>query len=464
MAAPSFVKAANAFFDASGTWFDVAPVWTSDVTVGNVVILQLLQDGTAAAPTITTWADVENLAGTDNAMTSIGSFDVGSAAAAKQHLWIGRATGTQPNVNTGANSGGDDLFWRWYEFSGVHTGTALSDVIENSSAGSAVNGAGTSNTVADTGVTTLGADRLALNFVAVNDDNPLDAFTGESGGDWTEAAAEYTESLGTDGAIGLQIATIASAGTINGGTDTMAASDAWGVVGFALIPAPSGPAEHFIASAENISPNIVTALGRETFISIPDDLGIGIVAALSRQTFIAAAQDHGPTIVVSLSPVEKVLAAAMDLGLVIDSALGRETFISATENYGPGIVTALSRETFVSLAHNLGVAIDSNLTVTSGAVEHFIAAAHNLGLTVDTALGRETFLATGMDLSPVIATAIGRETFIAVAEQLGVDVASRLLLTLMIASAVPLGNDVFSNLTIEGQDAGEYRSLLDVGL
>jgi hypothetical protein len=214
--------------------------------VGDIVIAQILQDGsTDGAVAVTGATFVENLAGTDNAWTQIvgangdGSFPVGASGQARQFLYIGRAlsTSSTPTIS-GTNSTSEDLYIRMYFATDVSTGTTLADVIENGTAGSTVNSAGTSATIADADVTTLGADRLALNFVAGNDDNAIDAFTGMTGGTWAEAIAEYAEASGTDGVIQLQIATIASAGTIGGGTDGWAdAADSWGVVGFALKPA-----------------------------------------------------------------------------------------------------------------------------------------------------------------------------------------------------------------------------------
>ena len=214
---------------------------------GNVFIMQVLQDGTAtAAPTLVgaaTLANIEALDGTDDSMTQIsgpgagGAWDVGSAVAARQYLWIGRAIAGSTPTTVGVNvTAGDDIYWVAYEFTDVNAGSTLSSVIENSSAGNAVNGAGTSTSVADTGVTTLGPDRLALNFVAINDDaTGLPSFTGETGGDWAHlSSGPFESSTGTDGTVACQAATIASAGTINGGSGTIT-SDAWGVVGFALI-------------------------------------------------------------------------------------------------------------------------------------------------------------------------------------------------------------------------------------
>jgi hypothetical protein len=170
-------------------------------------------------------------------MTLIGHFDVGSAVAAKQHLWIGRSSADQDGSISVTSSSGDDCYAVIYTFTGVNAGTTLADVIENGTAGTAVNGAGTGTTVSDTGVATLGRDRLACNFGGINDDNAAVAFTGETGGDWT-VAADAGSFTGTDGEVWLQTAAMPSAGTIDGGTFTMA-SDAWGGVGFALVPPQS---------------------------------------------------------------------------------------------------------------------------------------------------------------------------------------------------------------------------------
>ena len=76
--------------------------------------------------------------------------------------------------------------------------------VKNGTAGATANEVGTSSTAADAGVTTLGSDRLALNFVAVNDDNAIAEFSGEAGGEWS-LLGTYAESSGTDGAVGLQV-------------------------------------------------------------------------------------------------------------------------------------------------------------------------------------------------------------------------------------------------------------------
>ncbi len=236
MAAPTYVTASTGASDTTGAW---TATGAAPGAAGRIMILHVVQDGTTdGSVTFTSATNIENLAGTDNAWTAIGEYSMGGADEARHYLWIGRSLSTSTPTFTGGNSSGEDLFFRMYEFSGVSTGTTLATVIENVTAGTATSAGATSTTVADVGVTTLGPDRLALNFIGVNDDAQaaeLTAMTGESGGDWTYPVAAYGDSAGTDATLALVTATIASAGTINGGTDTIT-SGAWGVVGFALKP------------------------------------------------------------------------------------------------------------------------------------------------------------------------------------------------------------------------------------
>ena len=223
MAAPTFVAASTGATDAGGAW---TATCHAPGAAGRIIILQVLQDdvnigdATPGSVTVTSITNAENLAGTDNVLTFIGEFQTGLASGINgyQLLWIGRSLSTSAPVVTGANSSTNDVYWRFYEFQDGNTGTTLAAVIENGSAGATTTSQDTSVTASDASVQTLGADRLALNFVAVDDDNAIAVFTGESGGDWTEAVAEYADGTGTDGAIQLQIAAMASAGTIDGGT------------------------------------------------------------------------------------------------------------------------------------------------------------------------------------------------------------------------------------------------------
>lgn len=234
MAAPTLTQVSANLTDTTGAWLStIFLAGSNPVTAGRVLIIHCLQDG-ATGSAVTQTTGVTSLSGTPDVATVIGTFSVG-ASAALHHLWIGRVPSSGSLTIGGTNSSTEDLYIRAYEFANVNSGTTLADVLENGSAGSVASGSGDVAQIDDVGVTTLGVDRLALNFVAVNDDNALDAFTGMTGGTWVEPTAEHADATGTDGAIGICTAGMATAGTINGGTDTMALADAWGVVGFALI-------------------------------------------------------------------------------------------------------------------------------------------------------------------------------------------------------------------------------------
>lgn len=233
MSAPTWVQSSAGTVLTTGS----TTVSLAGVTVGNVIIFQNLSDGTAGPqhPTVSD-SSLENLAGTNNAITFLtgttANEEVGNPTAAYQRLSIGRAKATTVNINIATT--GDDAYIVIHEFADVSAGATLADVIENGTAGGLTHEDGTSTSVADAAVTTLGPDRLALNFVGINDDaTGIAAFTGMTGGTWAMPKS-FESSTGTDGTAALMTAAMAAAGTIDGGSDTIT-SDAWGVVGFALI-------------------------------------------------------------------------------------------------------------------------------------------------------------------------------------------------------------------------------------
>jgi hypothetical protein len=246
MAAPSFFAAAGGATDAGGAWSYTVAAGDGSQTM----IVQILQDGTTNnALTFTGATFVVDLAGAAG-WTQIpgplvnGSWAVGASEEALQFLFIGRQSGGGNPTISGGNTTSEDLYINAYLFDNVSTGTTLATVIENGTAGNAVNSAGTSASAADSAVVTLGVDRLPLQFVAVNDDNTIAGLSsGFPTAYWQEVVAPYAESSGTDGAIAAHkwSAAASTAGTY-GGSDTwgIVDSDAWGVVGFALLPVSGG--------------------------------------------------------------------------------------------------------------------------------------------------------------------------------------------------------------------------------
>lgn len=221
------------------TTTSAAQVALAGATIGNLIILQVLCDGNATIDSgggVSGWDKLDGTDVTTDLPTNADNVvkDLLLASTFTMSLFIGRATTTSPFAFL-LESGNVDWFARMYEFTNVNTGTTLAAVMEQNGTTTPATTSDTTITIADADVITTGADRLALNFVGVNDDNALDDFTGMTGGTWAEAVAEFTSATGTDAAIGLQSAAMASSGTIGGGTDGMAIADPWGVVGFALI-------------------------------------------------------------------------------------------------------------------------------------------------------------------------------------------------------------------------------------
>lgn len=87
-------------------------------------------------------------------------------------------------------------------------------------------------------VTTLRNGGLAVALVAQNDNNATGNATGESGGDWVEAVAEYTVALTPGFTLQIQTCTpTGNPGTVSGGT-VATTNDPCGVIGFYIIDQP----------------------------------------------------------------------------------------------------------------------------------------------------------------------------------------------------------------------------------
>lgn len=207
---------------------------------GNFIIVHSLQDGTSGNQSFINVSNIENLVGDDSAVTGVATGAVGSPTTALYDIWFGRviADGT---VSGDFSSSGDDMFGWIHEFGNVSLGTTLSDVIEETTAGSFNFASGTSTTIGDESVTTLGPDRLGVQLITVAAQQSLTDFTGETG-DWTEPVAEFASAVGTAGTVGLQIAEIPGAATVDGGTITIT-SNPWAVLAFALKPMVTLPVD-----------------------------------------------------------------------------------------------------------------------------------------------------------------------------------------------------------------------------
>jgi hypothetical protein len=204
-----------------------SPLNPPTVDAGDVLICHAFYGGSTAAPSTPTGFTLLS-----------GPHDL-STPATNGRVWVfGKiAAGTEDGlaVQLGNQAVTTPRRARVYSFDG-----ALNDVIANVVVGFAY-ATGTTAAISDTGVTTTGTDSLACQLVAVADDNAVDAFAGETGGNWLEPVAEFTDTTGTpDTCMQLQTAAMPTAGTINGGSFTMAAADPWGVIGFYIKAGAAG--------------------------------------------------------------------------------------------------------------------------------------------------------------------------------------------------------------------------------
>jgi hypothetical protein len=233
-----FVGAGSGSVITTGT----GTVTKTGCIAGNLLLVHLYEDNVAQQWVRSNRVNIEALNGVDNADTlyqtgvSVGVAQVGNHAVISGRVM---ADGTCSSDYTVGAAGGD-ITARIYEFSGVVLGTTNLTIGENvgGSGGGLYRGvAGTSTTPGDADVVTGGVSRLALNFLIIQGAQAVGDWTSETGGDWTEAIAEYTHSTGNGATMQLQTASMPTAGTISGGVMTITSAP-WGVMGFALIPAP----------------------------------------------------------------------------------------------------------------------------------------------------------------------------------------------------------------------------------
>lgn len=188
---------------------------------GDLILLQVVVTDSSTNPTTPTGFTL--LYGPDQSGTSDNDYKV------RQFIYYKFSAGTETGTITVTIGGTQAKLARMYAFRGVvatsfYEGGNWSfnydDIINPPS------------------VTAASVNRLAVAFVCVSNDVSLGSFTGETGGNWVEAVDEFMTSLGYDGCIQLQTATLTST-TISGGAyDMGSTSERWGVRAFALIPQP----------------------------------------------------------------------------------------------------------------------------------------------------------------------------------------------------------------------------------
>lgn len=209
----------------------------------------------------TTGVNVLGSGGNYSATPTFPSVSAGQLLLCKVHARAGTSVDTidTPSgftLETGAKVGiGGGLaaavFWKiatgsetgTLSVTGTYTGAAprLSAILElytgNATTGvpleSVGSNTGTSTTPSPSSVTTSINGGLAVAAISANSATTIGNITGETGGDYTEAYAEF--SSGTI-VLDTQTAAMATAGTISGGTCTLGASAAWIAICFGIKP------------------------------------------------------------------------------------------------------------------------------------------------------------------------------------------------------------------------------------
>lgn len=196
-----------------------SPASPATVDAGDILIIHAYFEGTATAPS--TPSGFTLLFGPSVIQTTIGRHWIYGKVAAGNEDGAANALGSQ--AVTTMRSG------ICYSFSGRVSGDITN----------LVRGFAETTHATDPQMPTVGTTHphsLAISCVVQNDNNALAAATGESGGDWVEAVAEFVSALTPGLVLQLQTATITvPPGTISGGSVT-ATDDPSGVIGFEIRP------------------------------------------------------------------------------------------------------------------------------------------------------------------------------------------------------------------------------------
>ena len=202
------------------------PICPATVDAGDILIAHVFHEGTATAPT------------TPTGWTLLHGPEVIQSTIARHWVFGKIADGAEDSatVDFGTAGGTNQRGATVYSFSGRVSG-AITDLCP------AASFSATSHATDPQmpSVTTTETAALAVALVAQNDNNAQAAATGESGGDWVEATAEFAVALTPGLALGLQTCTpTANPGTVSGGSISTA-NDPCGVIGFEIRTQPAGP-------------------------------------------------------------------------------------------------------------------------------------------------------------------------------------------------------------------------------
>ena len=203
-----------------------SPLCPAVVAANDILIAHAYFEGTTTAPdTPSGWTLLD------------GPRDIGTTVVARHWVYGKIADGTEDGaaVAFGSQTVTTMRAGRVYSFAGYVSGT-ITDVVT----GFAATSHATDPQMPT--VTTTATGALAVALVGQNDNNAFASPTGETGGDWVEAVAEFTAALTPGLSLGIETATpTADPGTISGGA-MATTNDPCGVIGFQIrdsLPPPA---------------------------------------------------------------------------------------------------------------------------------------------------------------------------------------------------------------------------------
>lgn len=218
-AMPSYIASGTPATSVAASPGDISVPYSASIAAGDFLLAHIVsRSGAGTLDTVP--------AGWTLLPTSPAQPDAQSSTI-QQWLYYKFATGSETGSETWSVNNAS-LFMGWqHTFRGVDA-----TMIESGGKSGAI-----SNTISHTNVVTSGPNRLALLLGCISNDVAVATMSGETGGDWTEPTGEYTTATGNDGALFMMIAEMPAAGTLTGGTITLASAlDAWLTRSFALLP------------------------------------------------------------------------------------------------------------------------------------------------------------------------------------------------------------------------------------
>lgn len=214
----TFVNAGAGNAVASGSGANLLLSFPTSIVGGNILIMQVAtRQGSVTINTPSGWTQIAQ--------------DLGGST--YHTLFYKIATGSESGSVTVsfALDSFNVAIGRIYQF----TNTDNNAIYEASALGST-----TSTTFSPPSITTSRPGGLALLFTMLIDAVSVAAVTGNSGGTWVEAVAEFSTTIGSDATIQLQYAALTNAGTISGGSASDGGASGQICRGLALLGTRSG--------------------------------------------------------------------------------------------------------------------------------------------------------------------------------------------------------------------------------